>query len=174
MATNVFRGLHQLYPNGNWIINITSGEGKMIVSVLPVSDKLNDKAVKLIPPMNLSGTPQELDESFFSAIQKPVEKTVALFTNLEGYEAAVEKAKAQSKMESDKKDKAKKEAGDKNTKYEAQMKKVTELETQNKIGEAIGQLPKAEDFPDRAEEIKKKLEELRGKHGTLSLFDENQ
>jgi len=51
------------------------------------------------------------------------------------------------------------------------MKKVTDLEELKKYGEAIGQLPKAEDFPEQVELIKKKNDELRTKHGSLSLFE---
>jgi hypothetical protein len=47
------------------------------------------------------------------------------------------------------------------------MAKVKELEDKDMFGQAIGQLPKEKDFPEFAEEIKTKLEELRKKHGQL-------
>jgi len=174
MATNFFRGLHQLCNNGNgnWKITVLSTDGIMKVSVLPFCDAVNNDIVKQLPPMNLRGTPQELDEKFFTEIQKPVEKTVGLLTNIQAYEKALETIKA--KVEADKKEKAEKQGGEKNKRYLVQMKKVEELEARKKIGEAIGQLPKAADFPEHADEIKKKHDELRAQHASLSLFEENQ
>jgi len=178
MATNFFKGLEHLFPGGDWIINIKAEQdGIKTVSVLPVSAKVEDTSVKTLPPMVLKGTPAELDNGFFEAIKTPVEKTIGLFNNLAGYEQALEKAKTESRMEKDKqnkdkqaKDKEKAAASEKTTRYDAQMKKVQELVNQKKIGEAIGQLPKPADFPDKAEEIKTKDKELRGMHSELSLF----
>lgn len=50
------------------------------------------------------------------------------------------------------------------------MKKVDDLVKLKKIGEAIGQLPDLKQFPEFETEIKKKSQELRGQHSSLSLF----
>jgi hypothetical protein len=82
----------------------------------------------------------------------------------------LEKTKKQSKLAQEKEDGEKKEKEERKKKYEAQMKKVAELEEKKKYGEAIGAMPKPSDFPEQAEEIKKKTDELKQKHGQLELL----
>lgn len=171
MKTNFFETLAALNVEGNWNISIKSGaQSRMLVSVLFTNEKAGDNAKKLIPPMVLKGTAQELDEGFFASIENPVKKTASLFVNMEQYLKAQETAQLQSKMEQDKKQKEtkQKETGDK--KYEVQMKKVTELEADGKYREAFGQLPKVSDYPDHEEEITEKKNELMEKFEDTGLF----
>lgn len=171
MTTKFFTSIQNLNVNGDWKISITQNEeNNWIVSVLFFNEKVGDDARKLIPPMILKGSPEDLDEGFFDSIIAPVEKAAGLFANMEHYMKQLEEARLQSKMEKDKEDKEKKEKEERRKKYEAAMKKVTELETDKKFGEAIGAMPKAEDYPEQAEDIKKKISELREKHGQLSLL----
>jgi PRTRC genetic system protein E len=171
MTTNFFTSIQDLNVNGDWKITLTKDkENNWIVSVLFFNEKVGDEARKLVPPMILKGTPHELDKGFFDSIVVPVEKAAGLFTSMEHYMKQLEEARLQSKMEKDKEDKEKKGKEERKKKYEAAMKKVTELETEKKFGEAIGAMPKTEDFPEQAEEIKKKMSELREKHGQLSLL----
>jgi PRTRC genetic system protein E len=171
MTTNFFTSIQDLNVNGDWKISITKDEkNNWIVSVLFYNEKIGDDARKIIPPMILKGTPEELDEGFFDSIIVPVEKASGLFANMEHYLKQLEEARLKSKMEKDKEDKEKKEKEERKKKYEAAMKKVTELETEKKFGEAIGAMPKTEDFPEHVEEIKKKMNELKEKHGQLSLL----
>lgn len=171
MKTNFFETLAALNVQGNWNISIKSGaQSRMLVSVLFTKEEVGDNAKKLIPPMVLKGTAQELDDGFFSSIENPVKKTASLFANMEQYLKAQETAQLQSKMQQDKKQKEtkQKETGDK--KYEAQMKKVTELEADGKYREAYGQLPKVSDYPDHEEEITEKKNELMEKFEDTGLF----
>lgn len=171
MKTNFFETLAALNLEGDWNISIKSGtQSRMLVSVLFSNEKVGDNAKKLIPPLVLKGTAQELDEGFFTAIETPVKKTASLFVNMEEYLKAQETAKTQSRMEQDKKQKEtkQKETGDK--KYETQMKKVTELEAAGKYREAYGQLPKVADYPDHEEEITEKKDELMEKFEDIGLF----
>lgn len=171
MTTNFFTSIQELNVDGDWKITITKDkENNWIVSVLFFNEKVDDDSRKLVPPMILKGTPQELDEGFFDSIIVPVEKAARLFANMEHYMKQVEEARLQSKMEKEKEDKEKKEKEERKKKYEAGIKKVNELEAEKKFGEAIGAMPEAEDFPEQAEEIKKKMSELREKHGQLSLL----
>ncbi len=121
-------------------------------------------------PLVLTGTPAMLDEGFFATIAKPVQKTVELITNLKAYDKALEKNRTESRMEKDQKDKETKEQTERKKKYETQIDKVKQLREQKKYGEAIGQLPKAADFPEHEAEIKSLHEELRSLHGQLSMF----
>lgn len=171
MKTNFFETLAALNIEGDWNITIKSGtQSRMLVSVLFTNEKVGDNAKKLIPPMVLKGTAPELDEGFFTNIENPVRKTASLFVNMEQYLKAQETAQLQSKTEQDKKQKETKhkETGDK--KYEAQMKKVAELEAAGKFREAFGQLPKVSDYPDHEEEITEKKNELMEKFEDTGLF----
>jgi PRTRC genetic system protein E len=171
MKTNFFETLHSLNIHGDWMISIkTDANGQLIVSVLLSREDIGDDASKSVPPMLFKGTPSELDEGFFDTMVTPAQKTSSLFLNMEQFAKELEKAKEKSKIEEEKNKKEKGEKEDRKKKFEAQMKKVAELEEKEKWGEAIGAMPKAENFPDQADEIKKKLEELRKKHGSLELF----
>lgn len=171
MKTNFFETLAGLKVEGDWQISIKAGtHNHMLVSVLFINDKVGDDARKLIPPMLLKGTVQELDEGFFGSIEKPVQQTAALFINMEAYAKAQGEAKQHAKMEQEKEQEKKKakEAG--NKKYDAQMKKVIELEEAGKFREAYGQLPKTTDYPDMEEQINDKKLALQEKFDNTGLF----
>jgi len=174
MTTNFFESLKALNVNGDWIITIKSAAlDRMLVSVLFNNEKTGDAAAKLIPPMVLKGTAKEMDEGFFAAIEKPVKQTAALFTNMEEYTASQVEARKQSKIEKDKEDKIKKEKDVASKKYEAAMKKVSDLEEQEKYREAYAVLPKVADFPAFEQEINSKKEELMEQFEQPSLFQNN-
>lgn len=171
MQTNFFSLINTLQIEGDITLNIKCGKHQhLLISVLFKNENITDKASKNIPPMNLKGTVQEMDDGFFKTIGTPLQKTAALFTNMEAYEKAVEEARVNSKMEQDKTDKHKKEKESGNKKFEAAMKKVTELEQAEKYREAYAQMPKIEDFPDHEQEIKDKKEALAAHFDQPSLF----
>lgn len=171
METTFFQNVQALNIKGNLSLHIKQqSDGQLLVSILLVNDKVDDDARKIIPPMNFQGTAKELDEGFFVALEKPMQKASALFSNMKDFEEALEKTKQQSKMAQEKEDGEKKEKEERRKKYEAQMKKVAELEEKKKYGEAIGAIPKSADFPEQVEEIKKKTDELKQKHGQLELL----
>ena len=174
MKTNFFECLASLNVEGDWQITIKAGKhNMMLVSVLFKNDKVGDDARKLLPPMLLKGTTQELNEGFFAAIENPVKQTASLFTNMAAHAQAQEQVKQQSRMEKDKEQQLKKERESGNKKYEAQMKKVTDLESAGKYREAYAQLPKPADFPEKEEEIKDKKEELMKRFEQPSLFQKD-
>jgi PRTRC genetic system protein E len=171
MQTTFFQNIQALNIKGDLNLHIKQQkDGQLLVSILLANDKVEDEARKIIPPMNFQGTAKELDEGFFAALEKPIQKASALFTNMKDFEEALEKTKKQSKLAQEKEDGEKKEKEERKKKYEAQMKKVAELEEKKKYGEAIGAMPKPSDFPEQAEEIKKKTDELKQKHGQLELL----
>ena len=175
MQTNFFSVLNTLALNGTLRINIQrQTSGTMIVSVLLVDDSVKDKALQFIPPLVISGDEEKLDEGFFTAITTPLQQTSSLITNMNAYEAAQTKAQKESKESKDKDNSSKSDKSGKRKKFDEQMNRVAELEKQKKIGEAIGQLPDPKTYPEYAEEIRKKEQQLRSQHGTLSLFEESE
>lgn len=172
MTQQFFEQIEGLGLQSGIILTIQKGtENNLIVSLYLDNDKVGDEAKKVVQPMILKGTAAELDEGFFTSIATPVKKADALFVNMEAHAKSMEQARLASKMEQEKLDKEKKEKDERKKKYEEKMKKVVELEEKAKWGEAIGAMPKAEQFPEQAEDIKKKTEELRKRHGQLSLLD---
>jgi PRTRC genetic system protein E len=171
MQTNFFERLSSLNVNADFKISIQKKQNDAwLVSVLVLNEKVEDEAKNAIPPMILQGTTKELDEGFFPAIEVPVQKTATLLSSMQQYLDELENAKQESKMMREKEDAEKKQKGERAKKFEEQMKKVVELEEKEKFGEAITQLPKPDKFPEHTEEIKNKLEELKSKHGQLSLL----
>jgi PRTRC genetic system protein E len=171
MQTNFFKQLAALQVEGDWNITIKAGtHNRMIVSVLFQNEKVGDNTRKLIPPMVFKGTVEELDADFFKTIETPVKKTATLFVNMQEYAKAQDNARLQSKMEKDKQEVGKKEKNANDKKFEAQMKKVVELEKSGKFREAHGQLPKTTDFPEHEETINAKKEELTEKFDQPELF----
>ena len=189
MQTNFFNYITGLEFQGNLNLTIAkSGEGKLTVSVLLASTDA-DKAGKLIPPMILQGDAGELDEGFFTAISTPLQKTAQLFANMDAYQKSLDAAKQQSKAEMDKKNKIKakpantdedtddedepetenlfstkeaeeKEATQKKKRYDDTMAQITELNRSCKYSEAIALLPSVTDYPEKADEINRKSQEL--------------
>lgn len=82
-------------------MNIMKAGEDLVVTVLPKSTEVRDPAAEQLIPLNLKGSPQELDAGFIEAIRSPVTKATGLMTNMAEYEKSVEKAEKESKAEKD-------------------------------------------------------------------------
>ena len=168
MQTNFFSTLASLNLDANFRLNIQrQPDNKMLVSVLLVHDDVKDKSVKQIPALVLAGFTDDLDKGFFDSIGQPVQKQNTLLCNLSAHEKALDKTKKDNETKNTATSSA---SSGKRRKFDEQMKKVTDLEKQQKYGQAIAQLPKEKEYPEYTAEITKKMQELKGKHGSLSLF----
>lgn len=166
METNFFNQLTQLNLRGNLVINIRIGDGeKMQVSVILRNPSLKDKAANAICPMVLEGTSAEMNQGFFPALQEPLVKTNIFFLNAIQHQQSLEEVSKKSTQSA-----SKSTADGNKKKYEEKMKKVAELEGKQKYGEAIAQMPSTKEFSEFEKQINAKLQELRSKHGSLSLF----
>lgn len=168
METNFFGQVAGMKLSGSLRMNIqVSEDNRVTVSVLAIGDTTDKKVEKKIPPLVLSGTISELNSQFFDAITTPLQTSQGLLRNLKQHEQATQNAI---------KDAAQKPASvaaksSKRQKFDEQIKKVNDLEKQNKIGQAIAQMPDAKTYPEYSQEINTKMQQLRSKHGSLSLFD---
>lgn len=165
-TTNFFRQVASLNITGNLLLNIANGEdGKLIVSVLLQNQGCGDKAKNLIPPLTFTEIPLKIDEAFFEDIKSPMEQTSALMVDMENYLKQVEAAKSQSAMEKSKNAKptTKPKTETKEDKYSTVMKLVDELENQGNFKDAWMKVPLASEFPEHAEEIKKRKSSLSAK-----------
>ncbi len=171
MNTNFFNQIAQLDFTGVLQLNISKGaENNLIVSVLLHNDQCGDNAKNLIPPLTFNATPQEFDDGFFNQIQTPIEKVSGLMVDMEKFLKQMEETKKQSAMEKEKAERTKKEKEAKDKKFKDAMAKADALEKEGKFREAWIKLPTVADFPEKADEIRKRQSELSNKFGTPSLF----
>ena len=66
MNANFFHQVAQLQITGDLQLTIAKGaENNLIVSVMLQNEQCGDNAKNIIPPLNLRGTAEELDNGFF-------------------------------------------------------------------------------------------------------------
>ena len=171
MNTNFFNQIQQLDFTGVLQLNISKGiESNLIVTVLLNNEQCGDNAKNGIPPLTFNATPQEFDEGFFEQITAPIQKVSGLMVDMEKYLKQLEEVKRQSAMEKEKADKQKKEQEAKDKKFKDGMAKADELEKEGKFREAWIKVPDMTEFPEKADEIRKRKTSLSDKFGTPSLF----
>ncbi|MCA6441092.1 MULTISPECIES: PRTRC system protein E [unclassified Arcicella] len=171
MNTNFFNQIQQLDFTGVLQLTISKGiESNLIVTVLLNNEQCGDSAKNLIPPLTFNATPQEFDEGFFEQISTPIQKVSGLMVDMEKFLKQLEEAKKQSAIEKDKADKEKKEKEAKDKKFKDAMAKADELEKEGKFREAWMKVPDITEFPEKADEIRKRKTSLSDKFGTPSLF----
>ncbi|AWM13316.1 PRTRC system protein E [Epilithonimonas vandammei] len=171
MNTNFFNQIQQLDFTGVLQLNISKGvENNLIVSIILNNEQCGDSAKNLIPPLTFNATPQEFDEGFFQQITAPIQTVSGLMVDMEAFMKQMEAVKMQSEMEKQKAEKAKKEKEAKDKKYKDGMAKVDELEKEGKFREAWMKVPDITEFPEKADEIRKRKTSLSDKFATPSLF----
>ncbi|MDQ8051960.1 MAG: PRTRC system protein E [Pedobacter sp.] len=174
MKTNFFQAIAHLNGQGKWIVTAEfSADKSLCVSVL-LSDSIAEKTNTALQPMVFRGTPQELDEGFFSAIAEPVKQTASLFANATEYQKSLDNAKAQLEQKAKAKTESPKPKADATVDskkaYDEKMKKVAELDSACKYEFALSELPSVEDYPDKKADIEKVRAELERKNQQLSLL----
>ncbi|TGD59012.1 PRTRC system protein E [Flavobacterium humi] len=175
MNTNFFNQIAQMDLQGDLHLTITKGvESNLIVSVILQNEQCGDNAKNIIPPLNLRGTAEELDNGFFEKITTPIQTASGLMVDMEGFMKQLEEAKKQSAMEKEKADKNKKEQEAKDKKYKDGMGKADELEKEGKFREAWMKVPEIAEFPEKADEIRRRKTELSDKFSAPSLFGTEQ
>lgn len=161
MDTNFFNQIAQLDFTGVMQLNISKGENNnLIVTVLLNNEQCGDRAKNLIPPLTFNATPQEFDKEFFEQIKTPIQSISGVMVDMEKFLKQMEEVKKQSAMEKAKAEKAKKEKQAKDKKYKDRMAKVDELEKAGKFREAWIKVPQTTDFPEKADEIRKRKSTL--------------
>ncbi|RDC55361.1 PRTRC system protein E [Pedobacter chinensis] len=171
MNTNFFNKIAQLDFTGVLQLNISKGaESNLIVSVLLNNEQCGDNAKNLIPPLTFNATPQEFDEGFFEQIKAPIKTVSGVMVDMEKFLKQMEEVKKQSAMEKEKTEKAKKDKEAKDKKFKDAMAKADELEKEGKFRDAWMKVPDITEFPEKADEIRKRKTALSDKFGTPSLF----
>lgn len=165
MTTDFFKQIDAMQVQGDWIICIKQTKPeRMTVSVVFKNDNCGDNARKIVPPLVFPDkSVAEINEKFFTDLNSLVPDTAKLFSSMEHYLKQREEAKKQSQIEKDKAEKNNKVKDQKSKKYEEAMKKVAELEKQEKYKEAWLKVPNPADFPDYAETLRTCKRELSKK-----------
>lgn len=171
MNANFFHQIAQLQITGDLQLTIAKGaENNLIVSVMLQNEQCGDNAKNIIPPLNLRGTAEELDNGFFEKITTPIQTASGLMVDMESFMKQLEETKKQSAMEKDKADRQKKEQEAKDKKFKDAMAKADELEKEGKHREAWVKVPEITEFPEKADEIRRRKRELSDKFSAPSLF----
>ena len=171
MNANFFNQIAQMGITGDWQLTISKGaENNLIVSVLLNNEQCGDSAKNGIPPLTFNATPQEFDEGFFEQITTPIQKVSGLTVDMEKFLKQLEEVKKQSAMEKEKNEKEKKEQEAKDKKFKEGMAKADELEKEGKFRDAWMKVPDLTEFPEKADEIRKRKTALSDKFATPSLF----
>jgi len=163
-TTNFFSSIAALNITGDLQVTIRKGaESNWIVSVMLNNEQCGDDARKLIPPLNLRGSAEELDNGFFERITTPIQTASGLMVDMEGFMKQLEEVKKQSAMEKEKTDRERKEKEAKEKKYREAMQKVDELEKEGKHRDAWMKVPDPSEYPEQAEAIRKRKSSLSSK-----------
>ncbi|NGY37659.1 PRTRC system protein E [Flavobacterium sp. XN-5] len=175
MNANFFNQIAQIGITGDLQLTISKGiENTLIISIILQNDQCGDNAKQLIPPLNLRGTAEELDEGLFQQITTPLQTASGLMVNMEAFMKQLEVAKKQSAMEKEKSDTQKKEQEAKDKKFKDGMVKADELEKEGKFREAWMKVPEITDYPEKADEIRKRKSELSNQFSSTGLFATEQ
>lgn len=171
METNFFQSLSALpaATKSEWVIVIKQLENKMIVSVLYKDESCGDSARKIIPTLNFNDSPVQLDTCFFPDLQTAFTGTFEIHSNMEHYLKEQEKAKLNARLlkDKDKPVKVKTEEmveenpkTDRERRYEAAMKEADELEAKGNHRDAWVKVPEPSDYPEYADVLRKRREDL--------------
>ena len=175
MNSNFFNQIRQMDIAGDLHLTIAkSTDGILVVSVMLKNEACGDNAKNIIPPLNLRGTAEELDSGFFQTITAPMQSASGLMTDMESFMKQLEQAKKHSAKEKEKADAERKQHQAKDKKFSDAMAKAEELEKQGRFREAWMKVPEAAEFPDKADEIRRKRTSLSDRFSTPSLFEAKQ
>jgi PRTRC genetic system protein E len=160
-TTNFFSSMAALNVTGDLQLTICkASENNWIVSVLLNNAQCGDDAKRLIPPLMLKGTAEELDRGFFESIAAPLQTTSGLLINMEAFLKQQEEAKKQSAMQKEKADKERREKEAREKTYKEAMQQVDELEKEGKYRDAWMKVPEPSEYPEQSDAIRKRKSAL--------------
>lgn len=164
--TNFFSQVAALDFQGSLLLTLKKDGEQLTVSLLLRNEASGGDTKHNIPPLLLKGTPAELGEGFFPSITEPVQSTSQLLVNLEQFRKGQEETKKQAAKENKKTEKdtePKAQASPKEQQYAKALAQADALENEGKFKEAWCKLPQPAEFPDNAEEIRKRRASLSAK-----------
>jgi PRTRC genetic system protein E len=120
----MFTEISNLLKEGEMLrMNIFKTGQSLVVTLLPKSAEVKDPAAEQLIPLNLKGSPAELDAGFIEAVRRPLTTSTTLMTNMAEYEKSVEKAGQEARAEKDRKEAVNRHIKDAETAGKAGKKK---------------------------------------------------
>lgn len=96
---DLFKAINEMLGEGCTLSLTIAKKGEnLTVSVLPGNNLVKDGAKNSFNPLNISGTPDELDEGFITVIKEPVQRVCGMLVDMASFEKGEEEAKAKSQM----------------------------------------------------------------------------
>lgn len=81
-----FTGLSQLMQDGQTInLNLLKKGDKLFVCLMPKVQNMPESAMSKLIPLNVEGTPTELDQAFLETISLPVQERFGLISNVDAF-----------------------------------------------------------------------------------------
>ena len=168
-----FKELSEMMTDGT-IVNLTVHRlnGSMSVSVLPKIKGLKDDAKKHLLPVVLTGTPEELDASFFDTVSQPVQKASSLLSSMKSFEASFALMESERKEAKEQKRAADKKTDERKTKFDRLIAQADTLEKEGKNDEALQSLREARTMADDENMAKTdaRIEQVKAQCLQSSLF----
>lgn len=94
----MFQNFYDMMVDGQILaVSLMKKGDKLVVCVLPRSERTKDDAQNHFTPLNLEGTPAELDAGFIAATSNPVRRVSGMLKNMADFEEKAEKAAVESK-----------------------------------------------------------------------------
>lgn len=172
LKNTMFEALAKLDLSGSLVLTIRKVGEEMIVSSF-LQSETTDPAAAQLTPLLLRGTPAEIDACFIDQLSQPLKTRNGLLIDMVAFEKQQTIAKAQSQQAAQVATQEKKEKEERKKNFDAALKKVAELEGQNKFREAYTALGEPGNYGlEHTEAAAKKRRELSVKFSTGSLFDE--
>ena len=166
---NFFKSINEMLNGAELQLNIKKKGDQLTVMIMPKAE-IKDKAIDNIKPLVITGTPEELDSDFLSAIKDRVEKATGIMSNIATFEAGVAKLSKDNEVDKKKAELEKKEKDTRNKKYATLMGKYESFKNDKKLKEAIGALKAAKAFSEKPETVEKLNKETIAKLSQGSIF----
>ena len=171
-----FTKLSQSMTSGTSVtMTIHSQNEILTVSVYPKSKGLKDEAKNHLQPIVLTGAAEELDNGFFDAVTKPIQRAAGLLTSMKEFETSLDLVEAQKKETQEQQKNADKQTQDRKAKCDKLIARADTLEDEGKIEEALKILREARAHADEkaGAKLDERINSLKGKLMQSSLFTLN-
>ena len=169
---NFFKSLEPIVGQVDLQINLKA-KGDLITCMVMPKSEIKDSAFSNIKPVFVTGTAEELDAEFLSAIINPLASAAGVINNIKSFEAGAQKLANENDAAKKQKEAEKKAKDERLKKYAALMGKADGFEKDNKLKDAIGALKQAKEFTDKPEAVDKRINGLMAKLTQGSMFDQS-
>lgn len=158
-----FTEMEKFLPEGVTItLSLVRIGEDITVSVLPRVNTLKDQAATQIVPISMRGKSEELDVAFSKNLEEPLQQAFKVLLNMAEFEKSLAQASSTCKAVKEQK-----------KKFDELVKKADDHEKKGDVKSAITYLIEAKKFTSEQSRIQKRIDLLRNKMNTYSLFTDD-